>query len=142
ARMRELGLEVPDPESVKLSPWLRLQARFAPIERLLAAREAAEIDEIDDRYRTPTGDDGTDALLGEIRRDERAHSLAVGEMRSRPAVPEPPPAQARLDRILGRERWHQTGSGWVSGAIYGANDGLAAVFGIVSGVSGATGGPH
>src|SRR5438309_1096638 len=48
----------------------------------------------------------------------------------------------RLDRILGRERWHQTGSGWVSGAIYGANDGLAAVFGIVSGVSGATGGSH
>jgi vacuolar iron transporter family protein len=31
-------------------------------------------------------------------------------------------------------------TGWVSGAIYGANDGLAAVFGIVTGVSGATGG--
>ena len=30
--------------------------------------------------------------------------------------------------------------GWISGAIYGANDGLAAVFGIVAGVSGATGG--
>ena len=32
------------------------------------------------------------------------------------------------------------GGGWISGAIYGANDGLAAVFGIVAGVSGATGG--
>ena len=51
-----------------------------------------------------------------------------------------PGAQARLDRILGRERWHQTGGGWISGAIYGAKDGLAAVFGIVAGVSGATGG--
>jgi VIT1/CCC1 family predicted Fe2+/Mn2+ transporter len=30
----------------------------------------------------------------------------------------------------------------MSGAIYGANDGLAAVFGIVTGVSGATGGSH
>src|SRR5207248_971807 len=59
--------------------------------------------------------------------------------------PEPSPvaipgAQARLDRILGREKWHQTGGSWISGAIYGANDGLAAVFGIVTGVCGATGG--
>jgi VIT1/CCC1 family predicted Fe2+/Mn2+ transporter len=51
-----------------------------------------------------------------------------------------PGAQARLDRILGRESWHQMGGSWISGAIYGANDGLAAVFGIVTGVSGATGG--
>src|SRR5262249_1671774 len=52
----------------------------------------------------------------------------------------PPAAQSRLDRILGRERWHHRGAGWISGAIYGANDGLAAVFGIVSVGSGATGG--
>jgi VIT1/CCC1 family predicted Fe2+/Mn2+ transporter len=51
-----------------------------------------------------------------------------------------PGARARLDRILGRESWHQTGGSWISGAIYGANDGLGAVFGIVAGVSGATGG--
>jgi VIT1/CCC1 family predicted Fe2+/Mn2+ transporter len=62
-----------------------------------------------------------------------------------PAIPSdapfaPPEVSTRLNRILGRERWHQTGGGWISGAIYGANDGLAAVFGIVSGVSGATGG--
>jgi VIT1/CCC1 family predicted Fe2+/Mn2+ transporter/rubrerythrin len=142
ARMRELGLEVPDPSSVRLSRWLRLQARLAPVERLLAAREAAETVEVDERYRRPTGDPGTDALLAEIRHEERAHALAVEELRGPPPAPAPVPAQARLDRILGRERWHQTGSGWVSGAIYGANDGLAAVFGIVSGVSGATGGSH
>ena len=41
---------------------------------------------------------------------------------------------------MGREKWHQTSGGWISGAIYGANDGLASVFGIVAGVSGATGG--
>jgi vacuolar iron transporter family protein len=142
ARMRELAVEVPDPESVRLSPWLRLQARLAPLERLLAAREAAETDEIEERYLRPTGDAATDALLHDIRRDERSHALAVSELQGAPSAPAPVPAQARLDRILGRERWHQTGSGWVSGAIYGANDGLAAVFGIVSGVSGATGGSH
>jgi VIT1/CCC1 family predicted Fe2+/Mn2+ transporter len=46
---------------------------------------------------------------------------------------------SRLQRILGREKWHRTGGSWISDAIYGANDGLAAVFGIVAGVSGATG---
>jgi VIT1/CCC1 family predicted Fe2+/Mn2+ transporter/rubrerythrin len=144
ARMRELGVPVPDPSSVHLSWWTRLQARLAPIDRLLAAREAAESDEIDDLYLRPTGDEATDSLLHEIRRDERSHSLAVGEMRATPDITlsPPPPAQAKLDRILGREKWHESGSGWISGAIYGANDGLAAVFGIVSGVSGATGGSH
>jgi VIT1/CCC1 family predicted Fe2+/Mn2+ transporter/rubrerythrin len=144
ARMRELGIPVPDPSSVRISWWTRLQAKVAPIDRLLAAREAAESDEIENRYLRPTGDEETDRLLHDIRREERSHSLAVGEMRTQPegtSLP-PAPAQARLDRILGREKWHESGSGWISGAIYGANDGLAAVFGIVSGVSGATGGSH
>jgi len=146
ARMRELGVPVPDPGSVRISPWLRLQARLAPLDRLLAAREAAESDEVDDLYLRPTGDEATDRLLREIRRDERSHSMAVNEMRTEAPAPAPrpavAPAQARLDRILGREKWHEAGSGWISGAIYGANDGLAAVFGIVTGVSGATGGAH
>src|SRR3954451_969572 len=144
ARMEELGIPVPDPASVRLSPWLRLQARIAPVARLLAAREAAEDDEVDDLYKRSTGDPATDELLRSIRREERSHSMAVQEMRGEPSSdPSPvavPGAQARLDRILGRETWHQTGGSWISGAIYGANDGLAAVFGIVTGVSGATGG--
>ena len=57
-----------------------------------------------------------------------------------PLTPTQQQAKVRLDKILGREKWHHTGGGWISGAIYGANDGLAAVFGIVAGVSGATGG--
>src|SRR5690348_77742 len=119
-RMQELGITVPDPSTVKISLWLRLQAKFAPLDRLLAAREAAESDEVDDLYLRPTGDEQTDALLRDIRKDERSHSMAVNEMRSeapRPAERAPvPPAQARLDRILGREKWHDAGSGWMSGA--------------------------
>ena len=146
ARMNELGIPIPDPAEVTLSGWMRLQARLAPVERLLAAREAAEDDEVGDLYLRPTGDPDTDRLLREIRKEERSHSLAVKEMRGDGGDrPDPSPvavpgARERLDRILGRERWHQTGGGWISGAIYGANDGLAAVFGIVTGVSGATGG--
>src|SRR5438270_13993001 len=43
-----------------------------------------------------------------------------------------------LDTILKRERWHGRGGSWVADAIYGVNDWLGAVFGIVSGVADAT----
>jgi VIT1/CCC1 family predicted Fe2+/Mn2+ transporter len=142
ARMTELDIPVPDAASVRISPWLRLQARLAPVDRLLRAREAAEDDEVLGVYGTPTGDPGTDEVLRGIRRDERSHSRAVGEMTAaRPAAADDadPAADSRLRRILSRER-HPSGTSWVSDAIYGANDGLAAVFGIVAGVSGATAG--
>jgi VIT1/CCC1 family predicted Fe2+/Mn2+ transporter len=162
-RMTQLGIPIPDPAAITVPLWLRLQARVAPVDRLLAAREAAEDEEVDDLYKRSTGDLETDRLLREIRREERSHSLAVADMRSGAGPGDPPPlgdgpspptplgngdggpvsvpgARARLDRILGREKWHSSGTGWISGAIYGANDGLAAVFGIVAGVSGATGG--
>src|ERR1700729_4366325 len=146
ARMGELGIPVPPEDSVRLSAWQRLQARIAPVDRLLAAREAAEDEEVGDLYKRSTGDPVTDELLRGIRKEERAHSRTVSEMRlgatNGAGGAEAPvhPAQARLDKLMGREYWHQTGGGWISGAIYGANDGLASVFGIVAGVSGATGG--
>jgi VIT1/CCC1 family predicted Fe2+/Mn2+ transporter len=150
ARMHELGVPVPDPASVKVSRWMRLQARIAPVDRLLAAREAAEDDEVGDLYKRPTGDPVTDGLLREIRHEERSHSRAVQEIRSGgdasgDGVPGPvmapgqQRAETRINRLMGRESWHRSGGGWISGVIYGANDGLAAVFGIVAGVSGATG---
>jgi VIT1/CCC1 family predicted Fe2+/Mn2+ transporter len=151
ARMHELSIPIPDPGSVKISTWMRLQAHIAPVHRLLAAREAAEDDEVGDLYKRPTGDERTDALLREIRKEERSHSMAVSEMRdggsqdpSAPPAPELTPnqqrAKARLDKLMGRESGHRQSGGWISGAIYGANDGLASVFGIVAGVSGATAG--
>jgi vacuolar iron transporter family protein len=54
------------------------------------------------------------------------------------AMAPPPGPRTVLDTILKRERWHGRGGSWVADAIYGANDGLGAVFGIVSGVAGAT----
>src|SRR5205085_6217361 len=96
--------------------------------------------EVDGPYKKPTGDEGTDRLLREIRRDEQSHSREVAAMRAGQDPVTQNPAESRLQRLLSRETWHRTGTGWISGAIYGANDGLAAVFGIVSGVSGATGG--
>ncbi len=142
ARLRELHVEIPDPSTVHISSWLRMQARLAPIDRLLRAREAAEDEEVLHQYGRPTGDPATDAVLQELRRDERSHAMAVSDMLGQSALHLPVESketiQASLDRMLSRER-HHTSSGWVSDAIYGANDGLAAVFGVVAGVSGATG---
>ena len=81
-RMQELGVPVPDPAAVRVPLWLRMQARVAPIDRLLAAREVAEDEEVDDLYKRSTGDPDTDRLLREIRKEERSHSLAVADLRS------------------------------------------------------------
>lgn len=140
-RLRELGESVPDPSAVRLSPWRRLQARLAPVENVIARMEAGEEAEITDRYKRSTGDPDTDRVLQEIRVEEQGHSRSLETMQeAHRASPGPAGPQRRLDRILRSETWHRTGTGWISGAIYGANDGLAAVFGIVAGVSGATGG--
>jgi vacuolar iron transporter family protein len=147
ARMRELGIEIPDERSVGISAWQRLQARFAPLERLIARQEAMEqaiAAEIEER---PTGDADTDRLLEEIRDEETQHTVALAQLRagklpSGDGGHDEDGPQVRLTRILGRERWHRGGDGWISGVIYGANDGLAAVFGLVAGFSGATGGSH
>jgi VIT1/CCC1 family predicted Fe2+/Mn2+ transporter/rubrerythrin len=141
-RLRELGQPVPDRSSVKLSLLQRLQARLAPVEMVIERMEAAEEEEIFDRYKRTTGDPETDAVLEGIRVEEEGHSRSLESMEvaHRASDPAPSGVQSRLNRILGRESWHRTGAGWISGAIYGANDGLAAVFGIVAGVSGATGG--
>ncbi|MGH7764598.1 MAG: VIT1/CCC1 transporter family protein [Candidatus Dormibacteraceae bacterium] len=141
-RLRELGVPIPDPAGVKLSLVQRAQARLAPVPAVMARMEAAEEVEIRDRYRRSTGDPATDAVLESIRTEEQGHSKSLEAMQAAHRGDEHPPSspQGQLNRILGRETWHRRGSGWISGAIYGANDGLAAVFGIVAGVSGATGG--
>jgi VIT1/CCC1 family predicted Fe2+/Mn2+ transporter/rubrerythrin len=141
-RLRELGQPVPDPAGVRISTWLRLQARLAPVMTMLKHMESNEQIEITDRYRRSTGDPDTDAVLASIRTEEQGHSRSLDVIQATHTTGQPPPsgAEGKLNRILGREVWHRTGSGWISGAIYGANDGLAAVFGIVAGVSGATGG--
>lgn len=46
-------------------------------------------------------------------------------------------ASAKLDEILGKER-KQSSVSWIGDAIYGVNDGLGAIFGIIAGVAGYT----
>jgi VIT1/CCC1 family predicted Fe2+/Mn2+ transporter len=66
--------------------------------------------------------------------EERAHRRLTGEMSGSPSAN----AQAQIDTLMKREKWHVRGGGWIGQAIYGVNDGLGAAFGVVSGVAGAT----
>ena len=92
----------------------------------------AEYDQLIGRLSNPTDREiAREAMLEERDHAAVLRTLAGGTM---------PTPRSALDTILHRERWHVHGSGWVGDAIYGVNDGLGAVFGIVSGMAGYTGG--
>ena len=74
-------------------------------------------------------------IAEEAKGDERDHAVVLRTLAGG-AIPTP---RSTLDAILRRER-HVRGTGWIGDAIYGVNDGLGAVFGIVSGMAGYTGG--
>ena len=75
-------------------------------------------------------------IAEEAMHEERDHAVVLRTL-SGGGIPTP---RSTLDTILRRERWHVHGTGWIGDAIYGVNDGLGAVFGIVSGMAGYTGG--
>ena len=75
-------------------------------------------------------------IAEDAKNEERDHALILRTLAGG-AIPTP---RLALDTILRRERWHVRGAGWIGDAIYGVNDGLGAVFGIVSGMAGYTGG--
>ena len=99
---------------------------------MLEAGEA-DADRLYDVLMASAPSDADRADLANAAREERAHSRALGEFGSGAGH-----IQGKLERILGRERWHVRGGGWIGQAIYGVNDGLGAAFGVVSGVAGAT----
>src|SRR5512146_562406 len=89
------------------------------------------------------GDEGSIAILNHVIEDEKDHYHELGSL-LRGHYPAPggatgADARTVLDELLARRNngRKQPGS-WIGDAIYGVNDGLGAIFGIVSGVSGAT----
>src|SRR5436305_904258 len=92
----------------------------------------AEYDQLMARLSDPTDR----RIAEEAMIEERDHAVVLRTLAGG-AIPTP---RSTLDSILGRERWHVRGTGWIGDAIHGVNDGLGAVFGIVSGMAGYTGG--
>jgi VIT1/CCC1 family predicted Fe2+/Mn2+ transporter len=88
------------------------------------------------------GDEPSLAILRTVLEDEKEHYRTLSNLvRSQRPLQRSTPDQAQesLNEILNaRNKGQRHTSGWVGDAIYGVNDGLGAIFGIVSGVSGAT----
>jgi VIT1/CCC1 family predicted Fe2+/Mn2+ transporter/rubrerythrin len=91
------------------------------------------------------GDEGSVAILEHVVEDEKDHhrelgSLLRGHYQAPPGAHKIDP-QVVLDELLDkRDQGRKEPGSWIGDAIYGVNDGLGAIFGIVSGVSGATAG--
>src|ERR1700741_924802 len=112
--------------------WNKIAGAEIAIRRMEATEERQEAEFHDQAERAFVGEADVQEFLRKSALEEKAHARVLSAMA--------PPISPRtaLDKILKRERWHGRGGSWVAEAIYGANDGLGAVFGIVSGVAGAT----
>ena len=136
-RLRELDVEVGtfhDTPIEKLQRTVLLKSSSEDAAKMLEAGES-QADQLYEKMIVAAESKTDQQALFEAQREENAHSKMLEEM-SHPRIAQHP--QSRLDRMLGRERWHVTAGGWIGQVIYGVNDGLGAAFGVVSGVAGAT----
>jgi VIT1/CCC1 family predicted Fe2+/Mn2+ transporter/rubrerythrin len=135
-KLKELGVQPPR-DGIgwrdRLQIWL---AERMGTDAAIRSREAGErvtadrYHDIEQRFGAEAGE-----VISEIQKEERSHARKLH------LLGQQSPAGA-LSFMLGREHWHQTHQSWLGDAIYGANDGLGAVFGLVSGVAGYTEAGH
>src|SRR2546423_1489865 len=135
-KLKDLGVDSPilkDTFGRRLNRWWnKVAGANIAIRRMEAAEEKHEAEFRAQADRALAGEQDVQDFLRQTALEEKAHARALNVMAG------PPSPRTALDAILKRERWHGRGGSWVADAIYGANDGLGAVFGIVSGVAGAT----
>ena len=91
------------------------------------------------------GDEASVDILHHVIEDEKDHHRELGSLLrghySAPAGAPKVDPKAVLEELLAkRNQGRKQAGSWIGDAIYGVNDGLGAIFGIVSGVSGATAG--
>jgi VIT1/CCC1 family predicted Fe2+/Mn2+ transporter/rubrerythrin len=91
------------------------------------------------------GDEGSIAILEHVIEDEKDHhrelgSLLRGHYQAPAGTPGVDPKAVLEEMLAKRSQGRKQPGSWIGDAVYGVNDGLGAIFGIVSGVSGATSG--
>jgi len=127
---------VPDPKEVERGlTWFNKIADQTVVLHRLEQEETKADAEYGDLMRR-LSDPEDKKIAEEAMLEERDHAVILRTL----AGGKIPTPRSTLDTILHRERWHVRGAGWIGDAIYGVNDGLGAVFGIVSGMAGYTGG--
>jgi len=142
-RLRELGAPAPEYTG---GPNGQAEELASHVGGAQMALRRLEIDESRDIARygkqlVELGDSAGVAILNEVIADEKEHYRTLRELIRAQGLPDLGPEQARkaLDDLLAaRRKGHPETASWVGDAIYGVNDGLGSIFGIVSGVSGAT----
>jgi VIT1/CCC1 family predicted Fe2+/Mn2+ transporter/rubrerythrin len=130
-RLKALGGTVPATHSGKAHA-IRVADTPGGMQEVLLAIEAEEREDVGAylKQMREIDDEETRAILREVVLDEFTHAHVIHRLYA-----ESSPRSA-LDYLARRQR-QGTGS-WIGDAVYGINDGLGAIFGIVSGVSGAT----
>ena len=143
-RLTELGAAIPEYEGSEAGDADSLANRIGGQDLALRRLELEESRDIA-RYGKQIealGDPASTAVLKEVIADEADHYITLGGLirHHLPTSPlEPEVAQQALDQLVAeREKGQPKAASWIGDAIYGVNDGLGAIFGIVSGVSGAT----
>jgi vacuolar iron transporter family protein len=135
-KLTDLGEPVPttpDSFGARIKRWFnRVAGPEVTIRRMEAAEDRHEAEFRHQRDNVLAGEADVQDFLRESALEEKAHARMLNNLTAQLGP------RTTLDAILKRERWHGRGGSWVADAIYGVNDGLGAVFGIVSGVAGAT----
>ncbi|MBB5059923.1 VIT1/CCC1 family predicted Fe2+/Mn2+ transporter [Granulicella aggregans] len=107
----------------------------------LRIKERSEIERYD-AQRLLLTTSSSQKILREVIADENEHYKILSALiRARPPLPamDDSHARAALAALLAaRRKQHPQVAGWTNEAIYAAHDGLGSIFGIVSGVAGAT----
>ncbi|PSH03123.1 MAG: rubrerythrin family protein [Acidobacteria bacterium] len=141
-RIHELGGTLPHDDGKVDNLVNRLSASATALRRL-------EIDESRDIARygkqiEELGDEPSIAILNQVIEDEQEHYRELGSLirnhypASAVAEMTADPKSVIAELLAKRSNAGKQAAGWIGDAIYGVNDGLGAIFGIVSGVSGAT----
>lgn len=147
-RLRELGAPAPVYRGAQTGKADTFANRIGGTDATLRRIELEERRHVAEygRQIKELGDEPSIALLQELIADERRHSKLLKALEL--------PVQGHhyaIDRFKPRDpskaleemrakRGRKSPASWIGDAIYGVNDGLGAIFGIVSGVSGATAG--
>jgi predicted membrane protein (TIGR00267 family) len=134
-KLQELGVNPPPPEAGRCPAWRKWLYRQIGVDA--AVRRMEQEEEIGIMVQLAElknlGDDHTKQIANEITEEESTHGRLLAAMLQAP--PNPADPRGRLSILTKSER-HQSTGGWLGSAIYGINDGLGAVFGIVSGMAG------
>ena len=134
-KLKELGVGEPPAEAGRCSAWRKWFYRQlgvdAAVRRMEQEEEVGITIQLAELKRV--GDQQTVQIANDIVEEESSHARLLNTMLQAPPNPSDP--RGRLSILIKGERHHSTG-GWLGSAIYGINDGLGAVFGIVSGMAG------